>query len=422
MTDIAVVGAGIGGCMAALTAAREDPSASIRVLAPGPDRYEREPGTIDVLGYMPGDDELLSHPLLKIRDLPDEHPYSKIGQVTVAESLDRFDDLFGGEKSLPYHDGGTVRNGLVPTPNGDVRPVSRYPASFGAGLVTDDRPMRIVGFERVTHVNATFVGNRLDEAVPYDVESTTVEFPMAVSEYPPIEAMARALEDNEPSEDGTPMREALADSVRPHLDVEPRVGFPAVLGLEGSEEVRTELENLLAADVFELPLGEPSVPGTRLRRRLFSLLEDEGVTVEKGETVEEFESDDGTIRKLHVEKGSPIEADTYVLATGGPATGGIESDRDGPVEPIFDCPVPHPKDRTEWSVEEPLGDHQFARFGVDITEELRPCRHDGEPVYENLRAVGDVIGGWDFTAEHSRSGVAVASGYEAGRLAADDVS
>lgn len=421
MTRVVVIGAGISGCLAALTAKQKAPEASVSIISTAPDRYEHERGTIDVLGYSPEKTGPIERPLFESRNLPESHPYRRLGRLTVQNALDTVDDLLVDDEVLPYCSG-TTRNALVPTPLGGFRPVSRYPAGMRAGVLSNQQPMKLVGFEEVSHLDAELAGGRLDEVTPYDVTSMTVEFPVEPDSYPPLFEFANALDENRETEDGTPVREALAASVRPELDIEPRVGFPAMLGLVEHESVRKELESRLQAEVFEVPVGEPSVPGVRLRRRLFELLDAADVDPVEA-TCEGFDTDGETIRSIHLDERSDsagentIQGDAFVLATGGLAAGGLVASFEGVREPVFDCPVSHPEDVRAWSDRNPLGDHPFARFGVETTSELRPRSPGGQALYSNLYAAGAVLGGHNFVSDLSRTGVAVVTGYEAGRRA-----
>ena len=425
MTQVVVVGAGIGGCIAALRAKETEPEASVRVISTAPERYEYETGTIDVLGYTAEKEGPVGLPLFEIRKLPDDHPCRLTGRHTVRQALEFFDGLLADDERLPYT-GSDSRNALVGTPDGGVRPTSRYPDGMCGGLLSSRREMRIVGFEQVTHLDAELVADRLDSITPYDIASTTVEFPLDPTAYPPLREFAVALDENRETPDGTPVRQALAEAVRPALDIEPRVGFPALLGLSEHEEVRADLESLLQAEVFELSVGEPSLPGIRLRDRLFELLEDEGIERIDG-SVANFETDSGTIQRITVEetnheggRTSPegvtaVEGDVFILATGGLAAGGLVARRGEVTEPVFDCHVSHPENPLEWSHPDPFGAHQFARFGIETTDEFKPCGPAGELLYDNLYAAGTVLGGYDFAREHSRGGVCLVTGYETGK-------
>ena len=106
--------------------------------------------------------------------------------------------------------------------------------------------------------------------------------------------------------------------------------------------------------------------------------------------------DNGKITAVTVDRRGqavPYHADEFVLATGGLVGKGIDSDREAVAEPLFDCHVPHPQDRYEWSEPEAFGDHAFARFGVVPDDDLRPVDGGGDVHFRNLRAAGGVLGG-----------------------------
>lgn len=420
MTRVVIVGSGISGCLAALSAKETDPGAEVTLVSTAPGRYRFESGAIGVLGYTPDSDGPVERPLVAYRDLPDDHPYRRLGNDCVRDGLEFFDDLMDDDV-LPYVSGRN-RNALALTSTGGIQPVSRYPSGFASGLVSNQRPMRIVGLAEATHLDSELVADRLDEAAPYEVESTTIESPLDSQEQPPFEAFARALDENRETEGGVPAREALADVVRPELDVEPRVGFPAMLGREEHDAVRRDLESLLQTEVFEIPVGEPSLPGLRLGDRLFELVEESGID-RLNARISGYETSDDSIQSVVLD-GEGIESerfdgDAFVLATGGVAAGGLVGTGDDVVEPVFDCPIAVPDRTIAWTDSDPLGDHPFASFGVAVTETLQPTDTTEEPLYENLLAAGTVLGGHNFVREHSRGGVAIVTGYEAGRRAVE---
>ncbi|MUW15813.1 glycerol-3-phosphate dehydrogenase subunit GlpB, partial [Halorubrum sp. CBA1125] len=205
-----------------------------------------------------------------------------------------------------------------------------------------------------------------------------------------------------------------------------RVGFPAFLGDQAGDEVRAELADRLGADVFEVPMGPPSLPGLRLEDRLYDALDDAGVRFETGNPVVGIDAAaDGRIETVAVDrKGreTPYGADAFVLATGGLVGKGLDSDRGGVREPVFDLHVPQPDDRYEWFVDDAFGDQPYARFGVRPDERCRPLDADGTVAYENVFAAGGVVGGADVAREKSASGVSLATGITAGRQAATEAS
>ncbi|WP_132058344.1 glycerol-3-phosphate dehydrogenase subunit GlpB [Halorussus amylolyticus] len=453
--DVLVVGGGIAGMTAALAAAREGAGGRVRVLSHKDSTLKSASGLIDVLGYAPrpaasaagrgagdgqshGADDAenrapetpLSNPFDAIPDLPDSHPYRIVGEAGVREGLALFDDATGDL----YRGGHTDRNALVPTHGGRVKPTARYPASAAAGLASDDRDALLVGFETVTDFDAPLVADHLESVgVPFDAEGVTLRFPGGFRADAKLTRFADALDANERVErvggagytETLPAREALAETVKDHLGDAERVGFPALLGQHAPAEVRADLEAELGAAVFEVPMGPPSLPGMRLEGALVAACREAGVRFTTGNPAVGYETDSsGRVRAVRVERNGaaiPFHADQFVLATGGLVGKGIDSDREGVREPIFDCRVAHPSDRYDWFEDDAFGDHAFARFGVEVDGELRPLDARGGSEFPNLRAAGAVLGGHDFAAEKSGAGVSLATGRFAGRTAAKEV-
>ena len=420
-SEVLVIGGGLAGVASALSAARA--GADARLVSYKQSTLRQASGLVDVLGYTPDGDGPLRDPFAAIPDLPVEHPYRTVGVTTVREALCLFDDLVPG-----YRGDHTDRNALVPTHGGTVKPTARYPAAAAAGLASDDRDALLVGFEAMVDFDAPHAGAHLAAAgVPFDVRGVTVPFPGDLRADATVTRYAKLLDaDATVSVDGPdrPVREALAGRVERHLDGEGRVGFPAVLGEDDPAGVRRSLGETLGVDVFEIPMGPPSLPGMRLADALFSALDAAGVSIETGNPVTDYEGDD-RVERVFVEKNGariPNSADQYVLATGGLVGKGVESDREGVWEPVFGCHVPHPPDRYDWFDGAAFGDHPFAGFGVETDERLRPLDADGNVEFDNLRAAGSVLGGYDFAAEKSGSGVSLATGYAAGRESGEVVA
>jgi len=409
--DVLVVGGGVAGMTAALAAA--DTGASVRLVTKSQSTLRHASGLVDVLGY--ADEELIADPFDAIADLPADHPYAKVGVEAVRNGLERFDTITGDL----YRGGHTETNALLPTHGGAVKPTARYPASAAAGLASDERDVLLVGFETLSDFDAPLAADHLRAAdVPFDVRGATVSFPGTPRADAKITRYAHALDEDDDDE-----RERLAGRVERVHEGEARVGFPAVLGESHHAAIRAALADALDADVFEVPMGPPSLPGMRLEAAYERALRDAGVSVVR-RPVDGYETDgDGRLTAAFVERNGqhiPHHADAFVLATGGLVGEGIDSDRGGVHEPVFDCHVPHPADRYEWFVDEPFGDQPYPRFGVVVDDDLRPRDAAGSIEFENLRAAGSVVGGADFAAECSGTGVSLATGDAAGTAAGND--
>jgi glycerol-3-phosphate dehydrogenase subunit B len=416
-SDVLVVGGGLAGLTSALAAARA--GADTRLVSYKQSTLRNASGLVDLLGYTPDGDGPLVDPYDAIPDLPTTHPYRTVGVGTVREAMALFDE------TTDYRGGHTDRNALLPTHGGTVKPTARYPAGASAGLASDPRDALLVGFASTTDLDAPRAAAHLRAAgVPFEVRGATVRFPGDLRADAAVTRYAKLLDtDATVTADGRErsVRAALADRVAAELDGEARVGFPAVLGDERAGAVRADLADRLDADVFEVPSGPPSLPGLRLEDVLFDALESAGASVETGNPVVDFDGA-GRVDRVYLDRNGarvPVAASQYVLATGGLVGKGVESDREAVYEPIFDLHVPHAGDRYDWFEGAVFGDHSFARFGVRTDDDLRPTGADGGVAFENLRAAGSVLGGYDFAAEKSGSGVSVATGYAAGRAAAE---
>lgn len=418
-SDVLVIGGGLAGLTSALASARV--GADTRLVSYKQSTLRNASGLVDVLGYTPEGEGPLTDPYAAIPSLPAEHPYRTVGVERIREALSLFDEV------VPTYRGGhTDTNALVPTHGGTIKPTARYPAGASAGLASDDRDVLLVGLESMVDFDAPHAAAHLDAAgVPFDVRGVTIRFPGDLRADAKVTRYAKLLDTNgDVAVRGRnrPVREALAERVNAELDGEARVGFPAILGDDDTAGVRAALSDALGAAVFEVPMGPPSLPGLRLEDALFDALDRAGGRFETGNPVVDSDGE-GRIERVYIEKNGariPNSADQYVLATGGLVGKGVESDRGRVYEPIFDCHVPHADDRYEWFDGEAFGDHDFARFGVRTDEDLRPVGGDGSVEFDNLRAAGSVLGGYDFAAEKSGSGVSISTGYAAGRRAAQE--
>src|SRR5687768_11221904 len=85
MLDCIVIGAGLSGLSAALVAAQA--GLSVRVVATGHGTTHWSAGTLDVLGYLPPQDERIERPLQRLADLPAGHPYARLGGAEIHAAL-----------------------------------------------------------------------------------------------------------------------------------------------------------------------------------------------------------------------------------------------------------------------------------------------------------------------------------------------
>jgi glycerol-3-phosphate dehydrogenase subunit B len=127
MTDLLVIGAGLSGLMAAITAARQ--GMRTRIVATGMGAMHWTPGTIGVLGYLPGEKDPVKAPLEALDALAQArpgHPYTLMDADALRQSLDAFAEL-AASLGLTYHGAEDGGNLLLPSPAGAPRPVYLAP-------------------------------------------------------------------------------------------------------------------------------------------------------------------------------------------------------------------------------------------------------------------------------------------------------
>jgi glycerol-3-phosphate dehydrogenase subunit B len=417
--DVLVVGGGLAGCIAALSAARE--GAQVRLVSHAESTLRTASGLIDVLGYVNAAGPLVD-PFAKLGALPPEHPYSVVGTDAIRAGLELFDDIVGRQ----YHGEHTDRNALIPTHGGTVKPTARYPVSVAPGVASSMTDTLLVGFETLPDFDAPLAAKHLNAAgVPFEISGVTISFPGSLRTEAKVARYATLLDTNEEVtvvSRPVPVRQALADAVKPHIDSAERVGLPAVLGYTNTEGIRADLASDLGTEVFEVPMGPPSLLGIRLETSLYNAMNQADIHVTTGNPIVGFNANGGQVEQVLMEQTDqeiPYAADQYILATGGLVGGGVDSERTQVYEPVFGCRVNYPENRYEWSAQDAFGDHAFARFGVMTDDALRPVDNQDSVLFENLRAAGGVLGGADFPAEKSGSGISLATGVVAGRQAGE---
>ena len=164
--------------------------------------------------------------------------------------------------------------------------------------------------------------------------------------------------------------------------------------------------------VYELLSAPPSVPGIRLQRAIEKALHDAGIDVRTG-IVEKRA--DGGVQVISGTSCEPLEPQAIVLATGRFIGGGIRSE-DRLRETVFDLPVwAGDRQRLVPLPTEELFSQKAAGRHVGLTAGLRELR------YDRIHAAGAVVGGYDPSRDEGGLGVAAVLGVAAGGAAAQNV-
>ena len=417
--DVIVIGAGLAGLMAAESAA--DAGARVLLLAKGLGSLPLTTGCIDILGYFPATAKTpLTSPASEFKGLPVQHPYGKVGTEGLWAAWGHFKKILESE-NYPYTGSGE-KNILIPTSLGSLHPTGLVPETIKEGDLSIPGSVLILGFEGLKDFFPHFAANNLN--LLHERGRTASVFRSALLKRPGLGekalnglSLSYALEKEE-------FRASLAQEMRSLMRPGETLGLPAVLGIHSPKKVWSDLQERAGAPIFEIPLPPPSVLGLRLQNilksnfqkrggRLFIGVSELTPLVEKSRIVGLTLGDSG--------KNVPHRASAFVLATGQFIGGGLDSDRNRIFETLFNLPLRYPENRKEWfqsPLLTPTG-QPFNGFGVEVDRNLRPVGFQGEVIYSNLFAAGGIIAHGDSMNEKSGGGIAVSTGYWAGKYAAE---
>lgn len=422
--DVLVLGGGLAGAIAAL-AAREA-GARVALVRRAPGATALSSGAISVatdLSALPGDPlAALRAPVdaaRRLARLAPDHPYAVVG-----EALDRLPDALGFAASelagvlAPPLD----RPRVLATPWGGAAVAALCQRSMAAGDLLGARgPLACVGFRGFLRWDAGAVADGIRRLAPRGAPGATaaeVELPagLAPAAARP-HALARALE-------AAGAAEAAGDRLRAALPPGATAALvPPVLGLTAAARVAERLAARAGLPVAETLSDVPSVPGVRLQDAIEARLAAAGVEVIPGAV-----SGAGGPGVPADASGRPVLGAAWVLATGRFIGGGIRR-RGALEEPALGIPVQAAEGRdagvhlaarppASLTARDRRGPQPLLSAGVRVDPALRPLDAHGAPVHPRLFAAGAVVGGHEHATDGTGLGVAILTGFLAGRAAA----
>ncbi len=193
--------------------------------------------------------------------------------------------------------------------------------------------------------------------------------------------------------------------------------IPPMLGVRSNSGIRKIAAETLGCPYIELLSVPPGVAGMRIRDAFVKTLVKMNVEFYENAKIISADVKDGKCASVTLSstgRETVQTAKAYVIATGGILSGGVLLDQGKAREAIFGLDIPVPANVDEWSEPEVFGKHLISSLGVPVDANLRV--RDGS--LANVFFAGRELGGYDQSAEKSGHGVAVATGRQAGKLAA----
>lgn len=408
--DLIVIGSGMAGMAATLFAAQRGIN-TVQVGITGEINFAS--GLLDLLGVHPiGKGVRWTNPWDGIKQLatdePD-HPYAHIELKHIRHAMEKFMG-FLEDAGLPYQTNGE-NNSQVVTPVGTLKTTYAVPKSMAAGVrsLADQAPTLLVDFIGLKGFSARQMIETLGSRWP-TLKHVRIAFPGTQGEVF-TEHAARAM-------DTQPARQALADAVLPHLGGAKAVGFPAVLGMYRTEEVRADLEAALGLPVFEIPTMVPAVTGLRLREAFERHLPKMGVNAYYQQKVLRADVMPDDEFEFIVGQPSPvlrISAKKAILATGRFFGKGLQANRHAIRETLFDLPVVQPEDRRQWHHKDLLhaDGHPINRAGLAVDKYFRPTDKKQRVIHNNLHAIGSILAHQDWIRQKCGSGLSISTAFSA---------
>ena len=411
-TDVLVAGSGLAGLVAALACAAR--GKSVRVATRGAGTLAISGGCVDVLGYVNGE-IVQGYPLDSIAKLPEDHPYQVIGVDAVREALGFFESVCRDQGLHLGNDQG--ENLWIPSILGTFKPSYLCPEQADRNVLANAACLLIAHLPWLKDCHAGMVHNVLLR------QKRLRNKPMAVVPLSPpsgpthrnlnVLDMARYVDT---SEGEAWLHDELKSHIAARLGEKLAVLIPPVLGVTNSTAVRNRLAAALGCPLVEMAAPPPGVGGLRIRQALMKALSQAGVLVAENVHIVEARVEGKRCLGLFCDspdKRRELEADSFIIATGGFLGGGNIASPGMAREAIFNFDLGAPDTVEAWSVPDVFDPQPYARLGVKVNGRLNALSARGEVLVENVFFAGRTLAGYDFVLEKSGHGVALASGYHA---------
>jgi glycerol-3-phosphate dehydrogenase subunit B len=439
--DVLVLGGGVAGLTAAMSARRS--GCSVAVLQKAKGATAMSSGAVDVATVLNSVvNEGWFRPFRQrevFADAVDElamripgHPYARIG----AEGRQRLPEALSLFREMTAEIGMTARddgaNMVLATQLGTFKPVAMCPESLALDFST---------LQAGDHIGLLDI----EDAGGYDMESagammqwtfkeanpgitiSIIRVPAVFSKLGPAESAGALATRLTSEEDQAALDSAVQEAVKgAQLDLT-HLLLPPILGTAPNLERWRSLNEKLGVRTFEVLSLPPSAPGRRLIASLESAATRAGVTLTQGVALSgKFDRSDLVEVKAQVGGQEHIlKPRSVILASGRFLSGGMKKEGMGQ-ETIFGLPI---ESDGSWIDDafigsltggKPMERHPIFRAGVSFDVELRPQLASRRYAAKNLFAAGSILGGYDPAKDGSSMGVAILTGYLAGKRAGEE--
>lgn len=411
-SDILVVGAGMAGLMAAVTAAKS--GLSVSVLSEGAGVISIGSGAVDFLGYVNGK-KITDNPFNHLNELDKNHPYNIIGAENIKKAFASLIEISTSNGyEIKMNDEGLNQTAISIA--GTTKPTYICSESNNASRILKAKKILFAGVEYLKDAQPALAVKQAKQYKVFadaELESAILKSPFGKT-HRVLNSLdlARYVD----KEEGFNWLKSELVRVSGGFDA---VIIPPICGTVNYTKSFKELQNLgfILVEAVSIP---PGVGGYRLRNALISEAKKLGIKFIENCNVQRAVIENGkckSLTALHSNIAGALEteysADKFIIATGGVIGGGIASTPDKVYEKIFNIEIKSPASVEERSDKNVFGSHIFTKFGVNVNNKLQVIDSSGSPLYDNVFFAGNTLSDYDFPTEKSGYGVACSTGYTA---------
>ncbi len=398
--DTIIIGGGLAGLACGIHLTEQGQKCAI--VSSGQSAIHFFSGSFDLLGNINGK-EVIS-PLKAIAELPNIHPYKRVGEENVARLANEV-PLLLDRAGLSFL-GQVIQNHFVFTPMGTMKPTWLTLNDFTRFDRNNTIPYKnalILNFTGFLDFHSRFIQDGLSKfGVNAEIKEISMKQFEAIRRNP---SEMRSSNIAKVFDQGTVIDEFVLKVNELSTEAEVVV-LPAVFGLFNNS-VTENLKKKIKRPILLLPAIPPSTPGIRSQISLSKRFQELGGTYFLGDMVQKGAFEGNRLVNIETKNHGDItlQAENFVLASGSFYSKGLVATPDGIHEPIFDLDVDADNDRETWFDEQIFNEQPFMSYGVKTDENFRAVR-SGKSI-ENLYVAGSVLSGANPLKEGSGAGIAL---------------
>ena len=399
-TDTVIIGGGLSGLTCGIALAKR--GQRVTIVASGQSTLLFNGGSMELLGSIDGKE--VTAPLEAIGNLPQSHPYTKIGTDNIAGLAEEAKQLLA-DAGINM-EGSVAANHWRITPMGVAKPAW---LTLNENLLIDSLDKLPANRVVLMCIRGYFdqpngmLAQGLRE-LGFDVK--TVEFTtddITSLRRSPSEMRATTLAKRLISNNAL---QRIADQINNLTDDAELVLLPSVFGQTDPADFQT-LQSLVKKPLRLVATLPPSVAGGRIQallRHYFKML---GCNYLMGDSAVSGQFDGDKLLSVSTAKlgDMPLKANNFVLASGSFISRGLVANYERVYEPIFDIDVDADSDREQWSSFGVLESQAYSRYGVATDSDFH-CMKNGKRI-QNLKAIGSVLSGHDAVKMGDGTGVSM---------------